>query len=48
MRDVAIIDGVRTPVGTMGGALRDVPAKELGRLDVVELLKKTNLDQELV
>jgi acetyl-CoA C-acetyltransferase len=44
MRDVVIIDGVRTPVGTMGGALRDVPARELGRLVTVELLKKTNLD----
>jgi len=48
MRDVAIIDGVRTPVGTMGGALRDVPAKELGRIVVTELLKKTNLDPALV
>jgi acetyl-CoA C-acetyltransferase len=48
MRDVAIIDGVRTPVGTMGGALRDVPAKELGRIVVAELLKKTNLDPALV
>ena len=44
MRDVVIIDGVRTPVGTMGGALRDVPARELGRLVTVELLKRTNLD----
>src|SRR6478672_1435764 len=48
MRDVVIIDGVRTPVGTMGGALRDVPAKELGRLVVTELLKKTRLDPILV
>src|SRR5689334_1787979 len=48
MREVAIIDGVRTTVGTMGGALRDVPAKELGRIVVAELLKRTKLAPELV
>src|SRR6476620_5622703 len=48
MRDVVIVDGVRTPVGTMGGALRDMPAKELGRIVVAELLQRTKLDPELV
>ena len=48
MREVVIIDGVRTPVGTMGGALRDLPAKELGRIVTAELLKRTSLDPGLV
>src|SRR4051794_12343465 len=48
MREVAIIEGVRTPVGQMGGALRDIPAKELGRIVVAELLRKTELDPALV
>ncbi len=46
--EVVIIDGVRTPVGTMGGPLRDVPAKELGRIVVEELLKRTHLAPEQV
>ncbi|MBI5566180.1 MAG: 3-oxoadipyl-CoA thiolase, partial [Chloroflexi bacterium] len=29
MKDAVIIDGVRTPVGNHGGALRTVLAKEL-------------------
>lgn len=48
MQEVAIIDGVRTPVGTMGGALRDVTAKELGRIVVAELLKRTAIDPEQI
>ncbi len=48
MEEVVIVDGIRTPVGTMGGGLRDVPAKELGRIVVAELLRRTELAPELV
>ncbi|HUS16069.1 MAG TPA: thiolase family protein [Chloroflexia bacterium] len=48
MREVVIIDGVRTPFGTMGESLRDVPAKELGRLVTVEVMKRTGLAPEQV
>ena len=48
MPEVAIIDGVRTPIGKMGEALRDVPAKELGRIVVGALLERTALDPALV
>ncbi len=44
MRDVAIVCPLRTPVGGFGGALRDVPAQDLGALVIRELLNRTGLD----
>ena len=41
---IAIIDGVRTPMGMFGGAFRDLTAQRLGELVVRELLKRTKLD----
>ena len=32
MREVVIVSAARTPVGTFGGALRDIPAVELGKI----------------
>jgi acetyl-CoA C-acetyltransferase len=43
MRDVVIVSAVRAAVGTFGGALRDVPAVELGRIAVVEALKRAKV-----
>ncbi|MBI3271975.1 MAG: thiolase family protein [Planctomycetes bacterium] len=40
---IAIVDGVRTPIGTLGGALRDLSAQRLGELVVRDLLRRTNL-----
>jgi acetyl-CoA C-acetyltransferase len=48
MRDVAIVQPVRTPVGRFGGALRTVLAEELGSLVISELLNRTGLDPERV
>lgn len=48
MKEVVIIDGVRTPVGNFGGSLKDVTAHKLGEIVVRELLKRTNLDPNLV
>lgn len=44
MREVVVIDGVRTPVGNFGGALKDMSAQELGKLVVEELLARTKVD----
>ena len=41
--DVGIIEGVRTPQGVFGGALKAVTAQALGEVVVRELLKRTNL-----
>src|SRR3989338_4998191 len=46
--DVVIVAGVRTPQGTLGGALREFPAVKLGELVTAELLKRTTLDPKLV
>ena len=43
MRDVVITHAVRTPIGRIGGSLRDIPEKELGRLVVEDLLKRSRL-----
>jgi acetyl-CoA C-acetyltransferase len=48
MREVVVIDGVRTPVGNFGGALKDITAQELGRMVVKELLERTKLDPKEV
>ena len=43
MRDVVIVAGARTPVGTFGGSLKSVPVVELGALVLKEALKKAGL-----
>ena len=43
MRDVVIISGARTPVGTFGGSLKAVPVVQLGALALKAVLKKSNL-----
>jgi acetyl-CoA C-acetyltransferase len=48
MKRTAIVDGVRTPNGLLGGAFRDFTAHRLGELVVRELLKRTNLKPDLV
>jgi len=43
MKDVVIVSGVRTPIGSFGGSLKDVPAINLGSLVMKEALKKAGL-----
>ncbi|HEX9756191.1 MAG TPA: thiolase family protein [Nitrospiria bacterium] len=44
MKEIVIIDGVRTPIGNFGGALKDVTAHKMGELVIRELVRRTNLD----
>jgi acetyl-CoA C-acetyltransferase len=48
MRDVVIASAVRTAVGTFGGALRDIPAVELGKIAVQEAIKRAKIRPEQV
>ena len=48
MREVVIVSAVRTPIGSFGGALKDVSAVDLGTLVVKEALKRANVSPELV
>jgi acetyl-CoA C-acetyltransferase len=43
MADVVIASAVRTPIGKFGGALKDVPAVELGRIVAEEALSRVGL-----
>lgn len=43
MADVVIVSAVRTPIGKFGGALKDVPAVELGRIVAEEALSRVGL-----
>ena len=48
MHEAVICEPVRTPVGRYGGALRDVPAHELGATVVRGLLNRTKIAPEEV
>lgn len=43
MKDVVIVGGVRTPIGSFGGTIKDVPVVELGSLVIKEALKRSGL-----
>ena len=43
-----IVAATRTPIGTLGGALSQVPATKLGAIAVREAMKRANLDPALV
>ena len=44
MKEVYIADGIRTAVGSFGGALASVGAVELGRTVVRALLERTGIE----
>ncbi|WP_411679837.1 acetyl-CoA C-acetyltransferase [Clostridium thailandense] len=48
MKEVVIVSAVRTAVGKFGGALKDVPAAELGAIVIKEALNRSKVKPELV
>jgi len=48
VKEVVIASGARTPIGNFGGALKDVPAHKLGELVVREVIKRADVDPELI
>ena len=48
MKEVMIVDGVRTPIGRMGGALSGLRPEELAALALKGLLEKTKIDPAMV
>jgi acetyl-CoA C-acetyltransferase len=48
MKEVVLVDGIRTPFGNFGGALKDLNAPELGRLTVAELLNRNPQAKEAI
>lgn len=47
-KEVVIAGAARTPVGTFGGSLRDIPAVELGKIAVEEALRRAQVKPEQV
>src|ERR1051325_970882 len=48
MEDSVIVSGVRTPFGTFGGALAEVPATKLGAIVIKEALERVGVSGEQV
>jgi acetyl-CoA C-acetyltransferase len=48
MKEVVIVDAIRTPVGSFGGALKTIPVVELGSIVVKEIIKRNGLDPSSV
>ena len=47
-RRAAIVAPMRTPVGTFGGSLRDVPVEDLAATAIRAVLDRTGIDPELI
>ena len=47
-RRAAIVAPMRTPVGTFGGSLRDVPVEDLAATAIKAVLARTGIDPELI
>lgn len=48
MRDVVIVSAARTPIGSYGGALKDVSAVDLGTVAVKEAIKRAGISPDMV
>ena len=48
MKEVVLVDGVRTPMGSFGGALKDISGQEMLRICFDEILKRTGIDPGLI
>src|SRR3974390_644562 len=48
MQEVVIASAVRTAVGTFGGALKDIPAVDLGGIVIKEVLQRAKIRQDKV
>lgn len=48
MKEVVIVSAVRTAIGSFGGALKDVPAVDLGALVIKEAVNRAGIKPEMV
>lgn len=47
-REVYIISAVRTPIGSFGGALKDIPATKLGAIAIKGAIEKAGIDPNII
>ena len=45
-KEVVIVDGIRTPIGTYKGSLKEMRSDQLGSIVIKEVLKKTKFNKE--
>jgi acetyl-CoA C-acetyltransferase len=48
LKEIYLVDAVRTPIGKFGGSLKDTPASELGVIVTKELLKRNDVSPQLI
>ena len=48
MKEVVIVSAVRTPIGTIGGALKEVTPQELGAIAIREAISRAGISADLV
>src|SRR5690606_22222673 len=48
MKEVVIVSAVRTPIGSFGGSLKDIPATKLGAVAIKGALQKAGIGPEQV
>ncbi|QUJ67977.1 thiolase family protein [Photobacterium sp. GJ3] len=46
--DIVIVSGVRTPIGTLGGSLKDVHQHDLGAMTIREAVNRAGISPEIV
>lgn len=44
MREIVIVEGLRTPIGNLGGAIKEITNQTMGELVVREVLKRSEID----
>jgi acetyl-CoA C-acetyltransferase len=47
-KEVYVISAVRTPMGSFGGAFKDIPATKLGAIAIAGAIKKAGIDPNIV
>lgn len=48
MREVVIVSAARTPIGSFGGSLKDVPTRKLGAIAIKGALERAGIKPEMV
>ena len=48
MKEVVIVSAVRTPMGSFGGSLKNVPTRTLGAIVIKEAIKRAGIKPEMV
>jgi acetyl-CoA C-acetyltransferase len=48
LKEIFIVDAVRTPIGKFGGSLKDIPASKLGTIATKALIERNNINPQLI